>query len=65
MAGVPDNGFNAALRRRSRDPCCQVVHEGYRTAKAVDSSLYQVRVKEEEQDRDNGVPRGRPAWGRF
>ena len=43
IEGVPNDSFDAfpvALRRRSRDPRCEVVHEGYRTTMAVDSSLY-------------------------
>ena len=54
IEGVPDDGLDAfpvALCRRSRDPRREVVHKGYRTAMAVDSSLYQVCVEEEEQDR--------------
>ena len=54
IQGVLDNGFDAlsvALRCRSCDPRREVIHEGYRTTVAVDSSLYQVCVEEEEQDR--------------
>jgi len=53
IRGVPDDGFESfpvAPRSTSCDPRCEVVYDGYRTAMAVDASLYQVRVEEEEQD---------------
>ena len=54
IEGVPNNGFDTfsiALRYRSCNLRCEVVDKGYRTAIAVDSSLYQIYVEEEEQDR--------------
>ena len=49
-----DNGFNAfpvALCRRSCDPYCEVIDECYRSSVAVNSSLYEVGIEEEKQDR--------------
>jgi hypothetical protein len=51
---VIDNCFDTfpiTLRRWSRHPRCKIVHERDCSALAVDLSLYEVCVKEEEQDR--------------
>ena len=51
---IVDDGFEAftvTLRCRSSNPCSKVVHEGYRPSVTVDSSLYQVGIEEEEQNR--------------
>ena len=51
---IVDDGleaFSVTLRCRSGNPCSKVVHKGYRPSVTVDSSLYQVGIEEEEQNR--------------
>jgi len=57
VQSVLNDGFDAfavALRRRSSNLRREVVHEGYRAPAAIDSSLYQVGIEEEEKDRRQG-----------